>query len=60
MDFMMQWASSDLAHVNESAKLLFLKHPASRAYKIGDEGRSKAAKINPDLAHLWWSLKLFA
>ena len=52
----MQQASSDLARANKSTKPSFLKYPATRyyrAYKIGDEeGRSKAAKINPDLSHL--------
>ena len=56
MDFMMQWAFLDLARANESTKPSFLKYPAIRnyrAYKIGDdEGRSKTAKINPDLSHL--------
>ena len=56
VDFMMQRASSDLACANESTKPSFLKYLATkyyRAYKIGDdEGRSKAAKINPDLSHL--------
>ena len=56
VDFMMQRASLDLARVNESTKPSFLKYPASRyyrSYKIrDDEGRSKAAKINPDLAYL--------
>ena len=56
VDFKMQRASSDLARANESTKLSFLKYPATRyykAYKIGDDnGRTKAAKINPDLSHL--------